>query len=89
MIGCIAFLMMADMTININAISWIPSEITQFVGIEKIGLCEFFCILFTIYEAISIAKNGILCGLPFPKFIKNKLEKLLNSLTGELENEEE
>lgn len=88
MIGCIAFLMMADMTININVISWIPSEITQFVGIEKIGLCEFFCILFTIYEVISVAKNAILCGLPFPKFIKIKLEKLLNNLTGELKESE-
>ena len=88
MIGCIAFLMLIDSTIQINVISWIPTNVTEFIGISKIGLCEFFCILFTIYEAISIAKNATLCGLPFPKFIKTKLEKLLKKLTGELEKEE-
>lgn len=89
MIGCMGFLMLADMTISINVISWIPTEITNITGIDKIGLCEFFCILFTIYETISVAKNAVLCGLPFPKFIKKKLEKLLNSLTGELKESEE
>lgn len=88
MIGCIAFLMLIDSTIQINVISWIPTNITELVGVTKIGLCEFFCILFTIYEAISIAKNAILCGLPFPKFIKTKLENILKKLTGELEKEE-
>lgn len=80
--------MLVDMTININAISWIPDYVTQFIGVNKIGLCEFFCILFTIYEVVSVAKNAMLCGLPFPKFIKTKLEKLLNELTSELKESE-
>lgn len=89
MIGCIGFLMLADMTVNINIISWIPSEIINIIKVDKLGLCEFFCVLFTIYEIISVAKNAVLCGLPFPKFIEEKMKKLLNNLTGELENKEE
>ena len=89
MIGCIGFLMIADMLIHINVISWIPTAVTDFIGVSKIGLCEFFCLLFSIYEIISISKNAILCGLPFPKFIKVKLEDVLEDLTGELNNNKE
>lgn len=89
MIGCIGFLMVADMLIHINVIRWIPTTVTNFIGVGKIGLCEFFCLLFSIYEIISISKNAILCDLPFPTFVKVKLEDVLEDLTGELDNKEE
>lgn len=89
MIGCISFLMVADMLIHINVIRWIPTTVTNFIGVGKIGLCEFFCLLFSIYEIISISKNAILCDLPFPTFVKVKLEDVLEDLTGELDNKEE
>ena len=88
-VAMIGFLMVADMLIHINVIRWIPTTVTNFIGVGKIGLCEFFCLLFSIYEIISISKNAILCDLPFPTFVKVKLEDVLEDLTGELDNKEE
>ena len=63
------------------------------IGLEKIGMLEFFGLLFILYEAISILKNMYLIGIPMPLWLKDKLEKLLTQLTNEvptklLENEE-
>lgn len=83
MLGCIAFLAGLDMCIHINLAFMLPQEWINYLGADQIGICEFFCILFVLYEAISILKNMLLCGLPIPKRLRTILEKMLRYFTDE------
>ena len=85
MITCIAALMLTDVIVHINMLAFVPDEALKVVGLEKVGLCEFFALLFVVYECISIMKNLYLCGVPVPLKIKNWLEKVLSELTNELD----
>ncbi|MDO5346924.1 MAG: phage holin family protein [Lachnospiraceae bacterium] len=85
MIVSVAFLMLVDLMVGVNVISWLPDALRQAVGLTKIGVGEFFCILFILYESVSILKNLYLCGCPTPKWLKTWLEKFLEDMTGELE----
>lgn len=87
MLGCIAFLAVLDMCFTFNLLFMLPEQWISFLGVGKIGLCEFFSILFILYEAVSILKNMLLCGLPVPPKLKNKLESLLHTMTDELPKE--
>lgn len=84
MIGCIAFLAALDMCFTFNLLFMIPQEWIGFLGINKLGLCEFFSLLFILYEAVSILKNMVLCGLPVPTKLKNWIESFLDIMTDEL-----
>lgn len=90
MIGCIAFLSALDMCFTFNLLFMLPEQWINHLGVNKLGLCEFFSILFILYEAVSILKNMLLCGLPVPKKLSAKVESFLNIMTGELsiENKE-
>lgn len=87
MLGCIAFLAALDMCFTFNLLFMLPQEWVGYLGITKLGLCEFFSLLFILYEAVSILKNMLLCGLPVPPKLKNKLESLLHTMTDELPKE--
>lgn len=65
----------------------IPDKYIQIIGIQKLGICEFFCLLFILYEAVSILKNMTLCGLPVPVRIKKWVQKFLEDMTEELPEE--
>ena len=84
MLISVLFLMLADFVVHINCISFIPVEIREGIGLTKIGLGEFFCVLFVIYEFVSILKNMYLCGMPVPGWMKTALEKLLTEMTKEI-----
>ena len=84
MIGCIAFLSVLDLCFTFNLLFMLPQEWVAFLGISKLGLCEFFSILFILYEAVSVLKNMVLCGLPVPKKLKDKVESFLKVMTEEL-----
>ena len=84
MIGCIMFLALTDMVVHINLLAFIPTDYLQVFGIDKVGIMEFFGILFVLYEAISVLKNMYLIGVPMPVWIKTKLENLLTNLTSEI-----
>lgn len=88
MLGCIAFLAGLDMCIKINLAFMLPQEWINYLGTDQIGLCEFFSILFILYEAVSILKNMLLCGLPIPARFRNVLEKMLDYFTDELPDTE-
>ncbi|MEW9991797.1 phage holin family protein [Clostridium butyricum] len=88
MLGCIAFLAGLDMCIKINVAFMLPKKWISYLGTDQIGLCEFFSILFILYEAISILKNMLLCGLPIPVKLRKFLEKMLNYFTDELPDTE-
>ena len=84
MLGCIAFLALLDMCIKVNLAFMIPESWLGLLGVNRIGICEFFCILFILYEAISILKNLSLCGLPISKKWINKLQGFLRIMTDEM-----
>ena len=70
-----------------NVLSMVPEEYVQLLGIDKMGICEFFSLLFILYELVSILKNMTLCGLPVPTKIKRWIQKFLDDMTEELPEE--
>lgn len=77
-------LMLADLIIHINLVGFIDEQYLKIIGLEKVGMCELFCLLFIVYEAVSILKNMLLCGLPIPRRIREWLLKFLDDMTAEL-----
>jgi toxin secretion/phage lysis holin len=86
MIGSVFFLGLADTCINLDLLFFVPQEIVNALNLQKIGSCELFSLMFILYEITSILKNMVLCDMPIPKGVKNKVEKLLTSMTSELES---
>ena len=84
MIFSVVFLMIIDATVKIDFLFMVPKEYLQYIGLERLGICELFCLLFILYEAISILKNMTLCGLPVPTKIKKWIQKFLDDMTDEL-----
>lgn len=87
MISSVVFLMIIDHAIQMDFLFMIPKEYLQVIGIERLGICELFCLLFILYETISILKNMTLCGLPVPMRIKRWIQKFLDDMTDELPEE--
>lgn len=88
MILSLVFMVVADAVISINLIGFVPEEVRGFLGIESIGVAEFFALLYISYEVISIIKNMALCGLPV-KSIWVKARTWLGKYTDELPAGEE
>lgn len=84
MLLSVCFLMATDVIMHINVLSMVPEEYVQLLGIDKMGICEFFSLLFILYELVSILKNMTLCGLPVPTKIKRWIQKFLDDMTEEL-----
>ena len=89
MLISILFLSLVDYITSINLIGFIPSQIREFVGIEIIGISPLFNLLFIIFEALSVLKNMVLCKLPIPKKLQQKLEEIFNEFTGEIKEKKE
>ena len=70
MLLSVCFLMATDVIMHINVLSMVPEEYVQLLGIDKMGICEFFSLLFILYELVSILKNMTSCGLPVPTKMK-------------------
>lgn len=83
MLASVTMLVVLDMLLNINIVAYVPEEILRVIRIHKIGLCEFFSILFALYEAISVMKNMVLCDLPVSKKLQKKAQKFLEEMTDE------
>ena len=89
MLISILFLSLVEYITSINLIGFIPSQIREFVGIETIGISALFNLLFIIFEALSVLKNMVLCKLPIPKKLQEKLEQIFNEFTGEIKEKKE
>lgn len=82
------FLALSDYVFKIDLLFMIPEEIANTIHLNNIGLTEVFGIMYILWESISVLKNMYLCGLPIPKFMKEKLETLLKNMTSELDKKE-
>ena len=69
--------------LNVNSSGVCRAEILSAIGLETVGTTEFFGILYVSYEAVSILKNMVLCGLPV-KNVEDALRKFLGNYTDEL-----
>ena len=45
MVVSVGILMLADMLIHVNLLAFVPEEYVHYLGIQKLGMCEFFCLL--------------------------------------------
>lgn len=84
MLLSVCLLMVADVIMHIDVLCMIPEAYINILGIQKLGICEFFSLLFILYEGVSILKNMTLCGLPVPTKIKSWIQKFLEDMTEEL-----
>ncbi len=92
MIVSIVLLCVVDVLIHINLIGFLPIGVKEWIsanlGISVIGIAEFFCVLYLVYEIVSILKNMVLCGLPV-KAIWLKVRNILQKYTDELPDSDE
>lgn len=87
MLFSVVFLMLIDSVVEIDLLFMIPQKYMQYVGLNRLGICELFCILYILYEAVSILKNMTLCGLPVPDRVRKFIQKFLDDMTEELPEE--
>ena len=86
MIISVVFLAVLDKLIGFNMLPFVPEEILKYIGITQVGICEFFCLLYIMYEGISmIRKICAYVGLPIPNRLRTGIEKWLDTMTSELE----
>lgn len=86
MLGSVFFLVLVDMLLNLNVLGWVGEEMQRnlsVIGVTNLGIAEFFCLFYIMYEATSILKNMLLCGLPCPRGLKEKLAHWLQEMTEE------
>lgn len=86
MLACVLLFTAMDMMMRIDVLGWLPVDIRTALdacGIVKMGITELFALLFILYEATSVLKNMLLCGLPVPAGLREKLAKWLDSMTDE------
>lgn len=88
MIVTVLCMILVDKLVKVNLIGYIPEEARAAIGLETIGITEFFAILYIAYETVSILKNMALCGLPVKK-VWEGVRKILKKFTDELPDVEE
>lgn len=67
MLVSLIFMLAIDRLVKINLIGFIPETVRSQIGMETVGMVEFFSLLYIAYEVVSIFKNMALCGLPVKK----------------------
>ena len=86
MVASILLFSMMDMVLGVDLIGWLPVEVKDFlgtIGIVKAGVTELFGILYVLYELTSVLKNMVLCDIPIPAGIRQKVGTWLALMTDE------
>ena len=76
-----------DVLFEINTIGFLPEQVKNTIGVSKVGLCEFFALCLTFFEALSILKNWTILGIWLPKKLKTAIYSWLKNMTDELPKE--
>lgn len=76
-----------DMITGVNFIGFIPQEVLQYLPLKSIGIASFFCILYILFESLSVLKNMYKCGIPIPKKLEGLLKRLLKDFTSEIKED--
>lgn len=88
MLISLVFMLAIDVLIKINLIGFIPEQARTYLGLDTVGVAEFFALLYIAYEVVSIFKNMALCGLPVKK-VWEKVREFLAKYTDELPDTDE
>ena len=88
MLISLVFMLVIDVLIKINLIGFIPEQARTYIGLDTVGVAEFFALLYIAYEVVSIFKNMALCGLPVKK-VWEKVREFLAKYTDELPDTDE
>ena len=86
MLACVLLFTAIDMMMHVDVLGWLPVDarnVLDACGIVKCGITELFSLLFILYEATSVLKNMLLCGLPVPAGLREKLGEWLSTMTEE------
>ena len=86
MLACVLLFTAIDMMMHVDVLGWIPVDtrnVLDTCGVVKMGVTELFALLFILYEATSVLKNMLLCGLPVPAGLREKLGVWLSTMTEE------
>lgn len=88
MVLSILFLVAVDMLLRVDVLSlgFVSEEVRQTLAaanVTNLGIAEFFCLMYILYECTSILKNALLCGVPCPKGLQKKLAEWLAQFTEE------
>lgn len=86
MVLSIVILALVDQLVGLDLIGHLPEVVVSAlgaIGINAIGLAEFFAIVYIMYEASSILKNLLLCGVPLWAGLQDKLAKWVDQMTDE------
>ena len=86
MVASIVLFSMMDMVLSVDLLGWLPVTAKDFMsslGFVKAGVTELFGILYVLYELTSVLKNMMLCGLPVPAGIRQKIGSWLEIMTDE------
>lgn len=57
MLISLVFMLAIDVLIKINLIGFIPEQVRTYLGLDTVGVAEFFALLYIAYEVVSIFKN--------------------------------
>lgn len=88
MISAALIIGLIDRICGVNFIGFMPQDILEYLPIQQIGIASFFCVLYIIFEALSVLKNMYKCGIPIPKKLERVLKRLLKDFTSEITEEE-
>lgn len=86
MIASVLLFTIVDMFLHVDLLNWLPADVQDALaacGVVKAGMTELFATLYILYEATSVLKNMLLCGLPVPAGLRTKLAEFLKKMTDE------
>lgn len=86
MVASVLLFTLMDMLLHVDVLAWLPTDVRKVMdtmGVVKMGITELFALLFILYEATSVLKNMLLCGIPVPAGIREKLAVWLDNMTDE------
>lgn len=93
MIVTVITMTFVDQITNINLVSFVPKEVLSIFMIDKVGLSDFFSILYILFETISILKSMSYLKLPVFKkanvWIENMLQKIMADSNGKEGNKDD
>lgn len=86
MVAGVLLFTVVDMLLQADLIGWVGDDVRKVLaaaGIVKLGATELFALLFILYECTSVLKNMLLCGIPIPAGLRNKVADWLEKMTDE------
>ena len=73
------FMALLDLVVDIDLTSFVPDDVRTALELNRAGALTVICLLFVAYEAVSVLKNMVLCGLPVRGVLKTVYDFMLKN----------